>query len=80
MRRPPDRADSVSAVLARNRLGVILVTFFVFASMGPLLVTAGLAPSRLQLQRCTASAPQPCPEHNAAQGIVVIEAQKALMA
>jgi amino acid transporter len=44
MRRPNDRGDSVSAVLARNRLGVILVTFFVLASMGPLLVTAGLVP------------------------------------
>lgn len=44
IRRPPDQADAVSAVLARNRLGVILVTFFVLASMGPLLVTAGLVP------------------------------------
>jgi amino acid transporter/GNAT superfamily N-acetyltransferase len=44
MRRPPGQADAVSVVLARNRLGVTLVTFFVLASMGPLLVTAGLVP------------------------------------
>lgn len=44
MRRPPGRADAVSQTLARNRLGVTLVTFFVLASMGPLLVTAGLVP------------------------------------
>ncbi len=43
-RRPPGRADAVSQTLARNRLGVTLVTFFVLASMGPLLVTAGLVP------------------------------------
>jgi len=43
-RRPSGRADAVSQTLARNRLGVTLVTFFVLASMGPLLVTAGLVP------------------------------------
>lgn len=43
-RRPPGQGDPVSATLARNRLGVSLVTFFVLASMGPLLVTAGLVP------------------------------------
>ena len=44
MRPPPDQNDAVSAALARGRLGVTLVTFFVLASMGPLLVTAGLVP------------------------------------
>lgn len=44
MRRSPGRADNLSSALARNRLGVVLVTFFVLASMGPLLVTAGLVP------------------------------------
>ncbi|HEU5421963.1 MAG TPA: APC family permease [Nitrolancea sp.] len=44
MRPPPDKDDAVSAALARGRLGVTLVTFFVLASMGPLLVTAGLVP------------------------------------
>lgn len=44
MRRAPGQPDAVSQTLARNRLGVTLVTFFVLASMGPLLVTAGLVP------------------------------------
>ena len=44
MRPPPGQDDAVSAALARGRLGVTLVTFFVLASMGPLLVTASLVP------------------------------------
>lgn len=35
----------MSQALARDRLGVVQVLFFVLASIGPLLVTAGLVPS-----------------------------------
>ena len=48
MRRPFARrgaASPVSAALARERLGASLVAAFVVASMGPLLVTAGLVPT-----------------------------------
>jgi amino acid transporter len=39
------RSSNVQAQLARDRLGALLVACFVVASMGPLLVTAGLVPT-----------------------------------
>ena len=39
------RSSNVQAQLARERLGALLVACFVVASMGPLLVTAGLVPT-----------------------------------
>lgn len=38
-------SSNVQAQLARDRLGALLVACFVVASMGPLLVTAGLVPT-----------------------------------
>ena len=44
-RRTPARVGPVSTALAADRLGVASVSFFVLASMGPLLVVAGVVPS-----------------------------------
>ena len=45
MHAAPARAGTVSRALARDRLGVPAVLFFVLAGVAPLTVSAGLIPS-----------------------------------
>lgn len=45
MPKRPRTTDTVSQILARNRLGITGVIPFILASVGPLLVTAGVVPA-----------------------------------